>query len=81
MLASGVEPTTYNRAIRAPNGELWREAINAELDSLHQNNTWEVVPYPKGRKIVDCKWVFKHKLDTNGDIARYKARLVAKGYT
>ena len=41
----------------------------------------EVVPYPKGRKIVDCKWVFKHKLDANRDIARYKARLIAKGYT
>ena len=80
MLVSGVEPTTYNRAIRAPDGELWREAINAELDALHPNNTWEVIPYPKGWKIVDCKWVFKYKLAANGDIARQKARLIAKGY-
>ena len=77
---SGVEPTTYNCAIHAPDGELWQEAINAKLDALYQNNTWEVVPYPKGWKIVDCRWVVKYKLDANGDMTRSKARLIAKGY-
>ena len=67
MLATGVEP------IRGPYGQLWQDANKAWLDALYRNNTWEVVPYPTGRKIVDCKWVFKHKLDADGDIARYKA--------
>ena len=30
--------------------------------------------------MVGCKWVFKIKRDSNGNIAKYKARLVAKGY-
>ena len=30
--------------------------------------------------MVGCKWVFKIKRDSSGNIARYKALLVAKGY-
>ena len=31
--------------------------------------------------IVGCKWVFKIKRNTSGEIKKYKARLVAKGYS
>ena len=34
-----------------------------------------------GSKWVSCKWVFKTKQDSKGNIERYKARLVAKCYT
>ena len=36
---------------------------------------------PKGSKQVGCKWIFKTKRDSKGNIERYKARLIAKGYT
>ena len=32
-------------------------------------------------KPIGCKWIFKTKRDSKGDVERYKARLVAKGYT
>jgi hypothetical protein len=51
------------------------------MDSIMSNETWEVVGRPYGCKPIDCKWVFKKKLRSNGTIERYKARLVAKGYT
>ena len=35
----------------------------------------------EGYKKVGCKWVFKTKHDTSGNIEQYKARLVAKGFT
>ncbi|CAA7023599.1 unnamed protein product [Microthlaspi erraticum] len=34
----------------------------------------------KDTKQVGCKWVFKTKLNCNGNVERYKARLVAKGF-
>ena len=36
---------------------------------------------PYGVKAIECKWVFKTKKDSQGDIRRHKARLVVKGFT
>uniref|UniRef100_A0A2N9EX70 Reverse transcriptase Ty1/copia-type domain-containing protein n=1 Tax=Fagus sylvatica TaxID=28930 RepID=A0A2N9EX70_FAGSY len=37
----------------------WNVAMNEEIESLHKNQTWELVESPKSQKIVGCKWVFK----------------------
>ena len=34
-----------------------------------------------GAKTIGCKWVFKTKKDSLGNIERYKVRLIAKGFT
>ena len=52
-----------------------------ELAALEKNNTWELVPSPPGKKVVDCKWVYTVKQNPKGKVERYKARLVAKGYS
>lgn len=51
-----------------------------EMKALRKNNTWELVPLPKGKRLVGCKWVFIVKYKLDGLVERYKARLVAKGY-
>lgn len=44
----------------------WRSAMDEEYESLLQNNTWELVQLPPGRKLVKCKWVYKTKLIPEG---------------
>ncbi|XP_039169531.1 uncharacterized mitochondrial protein AtMg00820-like [Eucalyptus grandis] len=58
----------------------WRKAMIDELEALKLNQTWELVPRSSDMNIVGCKWVFKAKLDAEGNLDKLKARLVAKGY-
>ncbi|WJZ95338.1 hypothetical protein VitviT2T_014114 [Vitis vinifera] len=51
-----------------------------EMNSMVNNQVWDLVELPKGAKVIGCKWVFKTKRDSSGNIERYKARLVAKGF-
>ena len=55
--------------------------MNSEYDSLLKNNVFKLVSLPEGREVVDNKWVFKIKCNSDGSVERYKARLVAKGFS
>jgi hypothetical protein len=52
-----------------------------EYRALLSNNTWDLVARPPGTNIVSGKWIFKHKLHTDGTLERYKARWVVRGFT
>jgi hypothetical protein len=74
-------PASYKQALRSAEWSHWQEAIDTEYKSLQERQTWSLVVKPAGRKIVDSKWVFKIKRNSDGTIARYKARFVARGFT
>ncbi|WJZ95165.1 hypothetical protein VitviT2T_013955 [Vitis vinifera] len=61
--------------------EEWIEAMKEEMKSMKDNGVWDLVELPEGVKPIGCKWIFKTKQDSKGNIVRYKARLVAKGFT
>ena len=65
-------------ALRSPH---WVQAMQAEMDALQHNRTWDLVSVPQGEKTVGCKWVYTVKHLQDGSIDHYKVRLVAKGFT
>ena len=68
----------YRDIARLPELELkeWQNACLQELEALRRRDVYELVPRPKGRKVIKNRWVFDVKTD-----GRKKARLVAKGFS
>jgi hypothetical protein len=58
-------------------------ALTKEYDTLVANGTWDVIPVPRptDTNVVDCKWVLRVKLGSEGEFEKLKARLVARGFT
>jgi hypothetical protein len=54
--------------------------MDEELDQIEKNDTWELVPRPKDKNVIGTKWVYRNKLNEDGQVTRNKARLVCKGY-
>eukprot|EP00253_Pinus_taeda_P027985 PITA_27985 len=59
----------------------WVATMNEEYCSLLANDTWDLVPLPKGQNLVRCKWVYRTKFGPDGKVDRHKAHLVAKGFS
>lgn len=74
------EPQSFDEAMSAADSALWKKAMDEEIMSLHENNTWELCDLPVHAKAIPVKWLYKIKRDAAGNIERYKARLVAKGF-
>ena len=73
-------PRTYNGAINPDDSYEWKEAMECEMKSLIENDTFTTVHLPKDRKIVGGRWVYALKTDPLGNNV-HKARYVAKGYS
>lgn len=50
-----------------------------EYNALIENRTWTLVPRRSTDNVINTKWVFKVKANSDGSVERYKARLVANG--
>ena len=61
--------------------DVWLEAMVEEYDSIMKNQVWEVVPRPKGKKVVGSRWIYKVKHAADRSVEKYKARFVAKGFS
>ena len=75
------EPCFFKDAINGRMKDNWIEAMKNEIESLNQNEVWDLVELPQGRKAIGCKWIYKIKINADGEVERYKARLVAQGFS
>ncbi|GKB21787.1 retrovirus-related pol polyprotein from transposon TNT 1-94 [Tanacetum coccineum] len=63
------------------NSSFWYDAMKEEMESMIKNKVWELVTLPNRVSLVGCKWIYKTKRDSLGDVERYNDRLVSKGFT
>ena len=75
------DPINFHQAMRSSKSQQWIDAMKDEMKSMEDNDVWDLIDLPEGAKSIGCKWIFKTKLDSKGNVERYKARLVAKDFT
>jgi hypothetical protein len=51
-LTSTIEPTYFEEVNK---DEFWNKAMDEELDQIEKNDTWELVPRPKDKNVIEHK--------------------------
>jgi len=74
-LLSVIELATVDEAL---SDDGWILAMQEELNQFQRNDVWDLVPKPSQKNIIGTKWVFRNKLNEQGEVTRNKARLVAQ---
>jgi hypothetical protein len=54
--------------------------MRSEIDSMRDNQVWNLVDPPDDVRPIDYKWIYKNKKDMDANVHIYKARLIAKGF-
>ena len=80
LLIEDDEPTIYEEYMNNLEYDKWLITMKLEMDYMYENHVWTLVDPPEGIKPIWGKWIFKKKIDMEGNVVTYKARLVAKGY-
>ena len=75
---SVIEPKDIHSAL---DDSYWIMAMQDELSQFSRNHVWDLVPKPTHQGVIGTKWVFRNKLDEDGNVVRNNARLVAQGYS
>jgi hypothetical protein len=55
-----VEPSNFEES---NTDELWINSMDEEFNQIEKNDTWELVPRPRYKNVIDTKWVFINKLN------------------
>lgn len=75
-------PQNYIEAIKSNEKDKWKESMKVEYNKFQREKVYELCNAPSTVKnVMKNRWVFKKKLDFNGNVVEYKSRLVAKGFT
>ena len=74
------EPECFQEAMESDENQKWLDAMHDEMKSLHDNHTYDLVKFPKGKRDLEKGWIYRVKHESNSKSPRYKARLVVKGF-
>jgi hypothetical protein len=59
FLLDNDKPMTYTESMMGSNFEKWLGAMQSELESMHDNQVWNIVDPINDMTPIGCKWIFK----------------------
>ncbi|KAI4334942.1 hypothetical protein L6164_013639 [Bauhinia variegata] len=72
--------SSYEDVMETEDKAKWIASMNDEMKSLYDNHTFELVKLPKGKKVLNNRWIYRLKNEGSASTLKYKAKLVVKGY-
>ena len=75
------DPMSFSQAKQSVNSHKWIKAMKDEMKSMKDNDVWDLVELLERAKSIGCKWIYKTKHNSKGNVERYKTCLVAKCFT
>jgi hypothetical protein len=73
------EPESYEEAMQVDTKNKWEKGMKEEMDSLVNNQTWDLVQVPAGKRALQNKWVYRLK-EEDGGRKWYKDGLLVNGF-
>jgi len=68
-----IEPTSVNEAL---SDDGWIVAIQEELNQIQRNDVWDLVAKQSQKNIIGNKWVFRNKLNEQGEVVSITVKLL-----
>lgn len=82
LLTSSGDLCTFLEAMASQEKDKRMYGMVEKMESLKNNETWDLVRMPHEKRAIGYKWVYKKKpAVTEKEGEKFKARLVAKGYS
>jgi hypothetical protein len=66
LLTDSGEPESYEEAMQVDTKKKWEQGMKEEMDSLVNNQTWDLVQFPTGKRALQNKWVYRLKEEDGG---------------
>ena len=70
-----------NRINEATEEESWVQALKEEFNQFERNQAWTQIERQKNFSIIGIKWVFRNKIDENGNVTRNNVWSSSQGYS
>ncbi|MBW0529505.1 hypothetical protein O181_069220 [Austropuccinia psidii MF-1] len=75
-----LDPKSYSQATHHPDSKQWLATIDNELSNMNKYQVWSFHERDESIHPLTTTWVFKRKIDANGNLTKYKARLCVRGF-
>ena len=49
--------------------------MKSEIGSMYENEVWNLTDLPDDLRAIENKWIFKKKIDADGNVTVYMVRL------
>ena len=61
---------TFSQSMSCKESDTWYNAMKGEMNSTKSNNVWNLTELPNKVRAICCKWVYKTKKDSLGNIKK-----------